>query len=351
MNIEHLQQMLSEGYVRRQKHPKADLWIYNYSATAQYERIWNETTIQCRGLILNEQFEIIARPFPKFFNLGETDNQIIPDESFEVYEKMDGSLGILYFLEGKPYIATRGSFNSEQSKVATALLYEKYAHCISKLDASKTYLFEIVYPENRIVVDYGATKDLVLLAIIDTTTGLDIPLEDLGFPIVRRYDGIKDIGALKTLEVANKEGFVIKFKSGLRYKVKFEEYVRIHRIITGVSTVSIWEYLCTGQSFNEILEQVPDEFYQWVKAKKLELNQQFDAIEVQCKQDFKQLETRKETAAYFFTCTYPRVLFAMLDNKPYDTIIWRLVRPVFEKPFISGGTNDSSSVTGLKKSI
>lgn len=335
MNKNHLEQLLADGYVRRQKHPGAELWIYNYTATAQYERIWNDITLQCRGLILNADYEVVARPFLKFFNLGETENQLIPDEPFEVYEKMDGSLGILYFLEGKPYIATRGSFNSEQAQVANEILHTQYSACIPKLDTSKTYLFEIIYPENRIVVDYAAKKDLVLLAIIDTKTGEDVPLEDIGFPLVRRYDGIQDIQTLKSLEEDNKEGFVIKFQTGLRYKVKFDEYVRIHRIIAGVSTVSIWEYLCTGQSFDEILEQVPDEFYEWVKAKRADLTQQFQAIEQLCKAEFKVFPTRKETAAYFFTCTHPRILFAMLDGKSYNTFIWKLVRPTFEKPFVN----------------
>jgi RNA ligase len=96
MNIEELNQLITDNYINVNKHPKADLYIYNYTQKAQYERLWNDWTLACRGLIMDRDYNIIARPFKKFFNLGEFENQDIPNESFEVYEKMDGSLGILY---------------------------------------------------------------------------------------------------------------------------------------------------------------------------------------------------------------------------------------------------------------
>jgi RNA ligase len=333
MNKQLLQQMLVERLVMVQKHPDADLFIYNYTNKAQYDRIWNEITLQCRGLILDADLNIIARPFKKFFNLDEYPPGEIPDEPFEAYEKIDGSLGILYWLDEKPYIATRGSFISDQAIHATKILNEQYAHTFDKLNRDATYLFEIIYPENRIVVDYGDEDDLVLLAVIDNRTGVDLPLPDIGFPVVKKYDGINDLEQLKSLEEANKEGFVIKFKSGLRVKVKFGEYLRLHRIITGVSNLVIWEHLAEGRSFDDLLEKVPDEFYEWVKKTINDLTAQYNAILSDSQNSFKQFDTRKETALYFQTQKYPAVLFAMLDGKPYDKIIWKMVRPQYAKPY------------------
>lgn len=330
-----LQEMITEGYVNVQKHPQANLFIYNYSAKAQYDRVWNDVTLHCRGLILDDKDNVIARPFKKFFNLGEHENQIIPNEGFEVYEKMDGSLGILYWHNNAPYIATRGSFTSPQSVKANEILQTKYAHLTAGLDQGKTYLFEIIYPENRIVVDYGETEDLVLLSVIDKQTGTDQPIEGYGFKTVKKYNGLNDIEALAALEEDNKEGFVICFASGLRYKVKFAEYVRIHRIITQVSTISIWEYLKEGKSLNELIERVPDEFYDWVKKTNATLMDAYHAIEAQAKADFKILETRKETALYFMQCKYPTVLFNMLDKRDYSQAIWKMLRPQYSRPFMN----------------
>jgi tRNA splicing ligase len=347
MNIKTLQQLISDDYIKVNKHPSADLFIYNYTATAQYEQVWNEWTLACRGLIMDADFNVIARPFPKFFNLEEYNSPLTPRGGileeipplgvrglpFEVYEKLDGSLGILYYIDNQACIASRGSFVSEQAIAATELLQTKYADSIPLLDKTKTYLFEIIYPENRIVVHYGDERKLVLLAIIDTASGDEFPLEDIGFEIVKKYDGLNDLYKLKALEEDNKEGFVVKFKSGFRLKVKFEEYQRIHKIVTQISNVSIWEYVKEGKDLTPILEKVPDEFYAWVKATHAKLLADYAEIEAQAKSEFKVLENRKETAFYFLTCQHPTILFKMLDSQDYSPIIWKLLKPVFQKPF------------------
>jgi hypothetical protein len=333
MNTTLLKEMISKNYVRVNKHPDHDLYIYNYTQNAQFERVWNEITLSCRGLILDANGNVVAKPFPKFFNLGEIENQMLPNTTFEVFDKMDGSLGILYWINDAPFMASRGSFASDQSDKANEMLHGKYKDSWSLLDKTKTYLFEIIYPENRIVLNYGLAEELVLLAIIDTKSGEEFPMEDIGFPMVEKYDGIKDILTLKEMEFENKEGFIIKYSNNFRVKIKFDEYLRLHRIITQVSNLNIWEYLKSNQSFEEILERVPDEFFDWVKQTKNDLENQYSEIENQCKKDYKVLESRKETALYFLTCKYSGVLFEMLDNKDYSAIIWKMIRPKFKKPF------------------
>jgi len=333
MNIELLNQMVREGYVVKKQHPTAPLFLYNYTAATQYEQVWNEATLACRGLILDEQYNYVARPFSKFFNLGERENEIIPNESFEVFEKMDGSLGILYWVNDHPAIATRGSFESKQALKATELLHTKYGQSIKKLDRTKTYLFEIIYPENRIVVNYGIEEKLCLLGIIDKATGEDQPLVNIGFPVVKQFDGVDDIQLLKSFEEDNREGYVIRFSNGFRLKVKFAEYLRIHKLVTQISSVQLWKQLSDGLTMAELIEDIPDEYYNWIKTTEKEMQEAFKKIEKVCLSEYKTLENRKETAAYFLKCTYPQVLFAMLDQKEYTGIIWKMLRPVHERPY------------------
>ncbi len=344
--------LLDEGYVRAEKHPQAELWIYNYTARAQYDWKWNDITRACRGLIVDAAGNVAARPFEKFFNLSELRPGDLPDEPFEVYEKMDGSLGILYWLGGAARIATRGSFVSEQARRATSLLYDTYPQAVEQLAPSekgakgKTYLFEIVYPENRIVVNYGEAEKLVLLAVIDNATGRDLPLEDVGVPVVKTYPGLDDLSALYDQEEPGREGFVVRFESGFRVKVKFEEYVRLHRLVTNLSTKMLWEHLREGRDVDELVSQIPDEFHPWVKEAKRELMEAYAAIERQCREDFADYGTRKQNALYYKTCAHPSVLFRMLDGKSYSDLIWRLVEPEHERPDGPDGPDGSGNREG-----
>lgn len=341
LNKELLQEMLDKKYVMFQKHDTEDLYIYNYTQSTQYESVWNEITLACRGLILDKELNIIQKPFGKFFNLEQLKASDIPKEPFDVYEKMDGSLLVMYFIDNKPFLASRGSFNSEQACMGNTILYTKYKHLFPLLDRSATYVFELIFPSNRIVVDYGDTEDIVLLSIIDVETGEE-RLDDIGFTIVKKHDGIQDINTLKSLEEPNREGFVIRYKSGLRVKVKFEEYCRLHRIITDVSSTNIWEYLSQNKDFEEILDRVPDEFYNWVKKTKQNIRLRYKEIydlNLDIIKNMPKFESRKEIAEFCVKQKYTGILFSMLDNnmtgnyKSVDSQIWRLVKPKFEKPF------------------
>ncbi len=350
LNVDALAAMVSEGYISCKAHPDAPLRIYDYTQRTQYEQLWTPETLASRGLIVHDDGRVWARPFPKFFNAGEHDSLPI-DEPFEVYDKLDGSLGILYRhpVNNEWCISTRGSFVSEQAIHATEVLRAKYSRSLdSFVKNNETWLFEIIYPNNRIVVDYSGLDDLVLLAIIDNATANDKPLpitgsgNDWSGRVVTRHHSIGDWSQMDAIDNETRsgqeaEGYVVRFQSGLRVKVKFADYVRLHRIVTGVSTLTIWEHLSENRSFDELLEQVPDELYKWLTNYVADLQSQFSAIENTARNVLADArvrrDDRKATALFFADQLYRVVLFKMYDGKPYDAVIWRLLKPAFAKPF------------------
>jgi RNA ligase len=275
VDIGKLQRLVEDGYLTARPHPTADLLIWNYTPRCQYERYWTPETMMCRGLITKLDGTVHARGFVKFFNYGEMPEQEIPLEPFKVIRKADGSLGILYQVDGKPSIATRGSFTSKQAIHATKLLHEKYTDFV--FDPRLTYLFEIVYPANKYVVDYRGMDDIILLAIIDTEMGheYDIHQDHFPFPVIETFDGLTDLESIQQMEEENEEGFVIRFESGLRLKIKFAEYKRLFKIMTSTSNRTIWEYLKENKPLAEILDRVPPEFEAWVKKTSKELGKQY----------------------------------------------------------------------------
>jgi hypothetical protein len=318
---------IEQKLVDEKEHPELPLLIYNYTPVCQFSRAWDETTMQCRGLIVHKETkEIIARPFKKFFNYEEhaEKGDELPNEIPEVYAKLDGSLGILYFWEGVPYVATRGSFTSDQALWATD--YLRKSNLWQRLDQDYTHLFEIIYPENRIVVNYDFSG-LVHLASIHTETGKSIP-PDSDFPLVGTvpFSSYQD---LKALNVKNEEGFVLHYPSAdFRVKIKFEDYVKLHKVITGLSQIGIWEMLRDG--IDPTTQDIPDEMYSWLDGVVTDLKTKFQIIESSAREtveEAKKLETRKDQAIFIQNKPYSGVAFSMLDGKEYNSVIWKMIRP------------------------
>lgn len=327
-----LDRLLEDGYITRRKHPEENLYILNYTPKTQYEGMWNETTLACRGLIVDDRNNIRARCFPKFFNYEEcrdhVNKRLSEGLGFTVSEKMDGSLGILYWSGDRPRIATRGSFESEQAARANLIL-PKYD--LSRLDKRLTYLFEIIYPGNRICVNYGNREDLVLLAAYETDSGLEVN-PDHPFPSADRHELGSDFGRIKNLNPGNREGFVVRFDDGYRFKIKFEEYVRLHSIIFSVSSKSVWNMLRHDGSVS--INDIPDEIYSWIKETEKELRESYRSIESESASIFKEIRhlPRKDFAARALEYKYPGVLFSMLDDKSYEEMIWKIVEPEYRTP-------------------
>jgi len=401
--LEILQKYHTDGLLHKQTHPTLDLTIWNYSPKVQYERLWDEITLQCRGLVTNSKGDVVARPFKKFFNYEEHKPEDLPNESFEVYEKMDGSLGILFYYEyelsderryniwfnnnyetgmerffdsnnlpdfdnsyyeptpktkGEWVLATRGSFTSPQAIKGKELL-EKYN--FERLNTGYTYLFEIIYKENRIVCNYDY-EDLVLLGMINTKTGDEVNIRNdnedirfknmisnIGFRVVMLYKTWGEGYDLLKEEISNdREGYVIRFKNGFRMKIKGDEYVRLHRILTNISSRDIWEYLKDNKPFDELLEKVPDEFNQWVKETVQDLRyacfqlreragKLHDGFRYGKYNDRDPEPSKKEFAE--FVMKQPKVLHAIMfamwngNNEKVDDIIWKIIKPEYSKPF------------------
>jgi T4 RnlA family RNA ligase len=340
--LETLERYYNEGWLIKQTHPELPLTIWNYSQTTQYAGKWDDVTLMCRGLVTdNETGEIVARPFKKFFNWEE--NKHTPTKDFEVFTKEDGSLGIAFNYKGNWVFASRGSFTSEQISWATDFINDNLIiGVVVMFNEEFTYLFEIVYKSNRIVVNYGDYEGLILLGAINTKTSEELSYDELlnygyFFDVVKRYDGITDYTTLKGMIGGNEEGFVIRFSNGDRMKIKGEEYLRLHRIMTGVSTTSIWEIMANGGNMEEILKDVPDEFYDKIKEVVRDIAVRFDNIRTDYIKYFTDIvfkigrEDRRRFAEEARRYKHSSILFALLDGKDINPIIWKIVKPEWRK--------------------
>lgn len=334
ISLEILNQYQSQGLLYQQVHPTLPLSIWNYSEKVQYDSLWDDITLSCRGLVTDDKGNVVARPFRKFFNIEE--GKHTPTEQFQVFEKMDGSLGILFFYGDEWVFASRGSFTSDQALKFKEIFTKKYK--TSYLYTPNTYLFEIIYPENRIVVDYGNIEDVVMLGEINTESGDELDLNHYTnsiFNVVKEYNGIKDYSSLKSLVDNNAEGFVVRFSNGDRMKIKGEEYLRLHRIMTNLSTTSVWEILSTNGKIDEFIKDVPDEFFRKIQDFAFDLSLRYYNLMKEYTECFEiiknKTEDRKSFAEESKRYPNPSLLFGLLDGKDISPMIWKIIKPEFKK--------------------
>lgn len=350
LDPELLSTMLEERFVKKVSHPSADLYLLNYTARAQFERVWNPVTMACRGLILNGDGVVIARPFRKFFNLDEVDDQHVPTGRVVVTEKLDGSLGVLYPIGDGYSVATRGSFTSRQAVHATNMWKSRLERS-ADLRRDWTYMVEIIYPENRVVVDYEGMNDLVLLGAVETQSGTSVPLDEAraGWPgkVVEQHPYSSIAEVLAGGERSGREGYVVHFtEHDVRFKIKHAEYIRLHRFFTDMSERRVWEVLSEGGISEEWLEGVPDELYRFVNDTRKKLEEEYSQVVEGLHVEYRGLCSRLGDgfSRSAFAAGVKEIskhnqlagcLFAILDGKPFSRAVWAYLRPPEHVPLFS----------------
>ena len=378
---------VAEGLVRMQRHPVLPLRIFNYTEQAVFSRTWNAATTVCRGLIVDDADLVIARPWPKFFNHGEQAGDVLDLHApVEVTDKADGSLGILYPADGGWAIATRGSFASEQAQHASELYARRYAAGWQPV-VGWTYLFEIIYPANRIVLDYGSRDDLVLLGAVEIVTGTSAgPLAEVcsGWPgprtEVQSYRTLAE--ALAAQPRQNAEGLVVRYLpdpalpgaglAGTMVKLKQADYLVLHRIVTGLTSRRLWERSAVhavlaaepatppkrlGQLLHldpvdvqgmleagpdwldQVRQSVPEEFLDWIAETTTRQAGQVAALLAEVEAAVAELAglERKEAALRIASHPQRGMIFSALDGRPILAQAWAAIRPAADRAFGARG--------------
>lgn len=267
-------------------HRKDGLIGFDYNKNITFELDWDEISINARGIVFEEATgKLVALPFSKFWNKEELEGDddrakelldTIPVRYHPNYsgksmilEKADGSCAIVFWYNNKWYVKTRGSFVSDQAVWASAYLNNFIK--TDEMNKSKTYIFEIIYPDNRIVVDYGDKEALVLIGVIDLETGdelwydeLKVEAEKIGSDIVKAFvfDKFEDIYTAREQLSVNEEGFVVTFKNGYKFKLKGEAYCNVHRKMCALTPLHFWRAFDVDNFIvpTEFLAELPEEF-------------------------------------------------------------------------------------------
>ncbi len=205
----------------------------------------NPVAQQCRGLKFGADERLIARPFHKFFNIGEKEqpHDIDWTRPHVIMDKLDGSMVHPVILNDELVFMTRMGI-TDQAKAALSVASDAVKRlCDDVMAAGQTPMFEFTGPDNRIVVDYADTG-LTLLAVRDIISGAYMGHADLaalairyGVPVVDTFGQVTHADAFIATgrAAAGVEGYVVAFEDGHRLKLKADGYVLRHKALAGVA--------------------------------------------------------------------------------------------------------------------
>ena len=256
----------------------------------QFEaKITNDLTNLCRGLVIaredgnpvtavdNAPFgkvKLLAFPFVRFFNYGQVNAKF--NKPTSILEKLDGTLSIVYYDPFKDSwnVATRnvpdgsnisndGAGKSFRSLFEKAILdsysnkfacWEDFGNALNK---NFTYVFELMTPENIVVVRHDTYK-AALIGCRDIRNGKELRVEvaaiQLGLDYPTSYTNLVQnfIDFDHLVKLANErdplknEGYVVVGPNFERLKIKSERYVTYNKV-HDLTKYDVINYLLTGE--------------------------------------------------------------------------------------------------------
>ena len=269
---------------------------------AQFFYIHDSLYKECRGVMIDvENEEVVLLPFKKFFNLGElpevslesVKERIENAKCVEFSNKLDGSM-ISAGVYKEEIVMSASSCNDPDCSVQLlnaieyVIEHENYKKMLADFP-DDTHIFEHIFPEiDPHVVQYK-NKGLYLIGIRNKKTGeeysYDVILkraEEYQVLTTEVYQVSLDdvLSSLDTKTAAEAEGFVMNV-DGYRVKIKYDDYVLMHRTIFQINSYNTIIKAIADCSIDDMLAKVPDSYKEMVKEKIKEISDTVYAIDAE----------------------------------------------------------------------
>lgn len=207
----------------------------------------NPIVREARGCIIyynGVQWIYACRSFDKFCNYGEEYSAVnnIDWDYVSVREKVDGSLIKIWFSPHRNLwqVSTNGAINADKVYVGdTNITYyeyfinalggrENFQKLLDQLEVGFTYMFELVGPENRIVVEYDEPAVYFLRYRENICGKLGFTTFDIStikYPKMYYLRTLNECIEAAAAMSKNEEGFVVSDAQDNMIKVKSPEYL------------------------------------------------------------------------------------------------------------------------------
>ena len=243
---------------------RGDLILFSYRFADYLMYRQEPDSVELRGIVFDRGGNVVLRPYPKFFNLGEPLCPVSEGEYGVANEKLDGSMVSAALRGGRLVAATRKSLGpNPHLERALGILRSREGYLrLLEENPGKTAIFELLDPEFLNIVPY-TRSELVLVGLRDNATGAVAGPEELeelgrahGIPVAPvRYRG--KVGEIKRAvrPLEGVEGVVVHADSGLA-KIKTAWYVRLHRHFS-LRSDRYLKYLYLSGELDDLYPELP----------------------------------------------------------------------------------------------
>lgn len=217
------------------KKPTGDgLYVLKYKKKVFYDNLWNDYLQECRGTIVDDNFDIVQYPFTKIYNYGIEDKAPKLDESTNVtaYRKVNGFMAAVTWYKDDILISTTGSTDSDYVGYVREMIGENIEHYrfVMQHNSEYTYMFECCHPSDPHIVP--EETGMYLLGVRKKEYASKVEVGDwmegatflLKCKLPEKYNvTLGDL--LKMSKECKHEGFVFYTNDGLSAKIKSPYYL------------------------------------------------------------------------------------------------------------------------------
>lgn len=235
------------------------LYVLKYSKKVFFDDLWNEFLEECRGTIVDEDFNVVSRPFTKIYNYGIEKNAPVLSESDVVlaFEKINGFMVAVTEYNGELLVSTTGSTENDYVTMAKSFIVEEKFKAVLKECPNYTFMFECVHKDDPHIIP--EKQGLYLLGYRKNEWDSGIETADLTelaikFGVFRPFSFLTTVdGLLTEVKKIRNEGFVFYTQSGKSSKIKTPYYLTLKWIARNPRT----DKLLT----EAFMRQIDEEYY------------------------------------------------------------------------------------------
>lgn len=136
------------------------IYVLKYKKRVFYDNLWNEYIAECRGSIVDKDFNLVAYPFTKIYNYGiEKEAPVLEDtDQVTAFRKVNGFMVAMTWHNGDILVSTTGSTANDYVDYAKEMMlthgtWADWQLALNKSDMDgMTFMFECVHPKDPHIV-------------------------------------------------------------------------------------------------------------------------------------------------------------------------------------------------------